>query len=158
MRNLPTTVVSGRVSKATKTKLQQLGKNGNVSDAVYYFISQKSNPVTSLEIDLFFAKENLTEKKLDLIEAEKAVADIEEKLDIAKAKTGNYDDELKLKKLAKDFIKKYEEDKLEMFEGKDIHEAMNISHKGLSHQAMDLGYTFNDIHNEILMQYNQKKM
>lgn len=38
MRNLPTTVVSGRVSKPTKAKLQQMGRN--VSDAVYYFISQ----------------------------------------------------------------------------------------------------------------------
>lgn len=156
MRNLPTTVVSGRVSKATKTKLQQMGRN--VSDAVYYFISQKSNPVTSLEIDLFFAKENLREKKLDLIEAERLVADIEEKLDIAKAKTGDYDDELKFKKLAKDFIRKYEKDALGKYAGKNINEAIDMSRKGLVHQAMDLGYNFNDIHNEILMQYNQKKM
>lgn len=148
--------MSGRVSEATKAKLQKSGRS--VSDAINYFVAQQTDPVASLEIELLYAKEDLKEKKLDVIESEQMIEQIEEKLDVAKAKTGLYDDELKLKKAAKDFIELYKEDTFGKFDGVNISEAMNISRKGLSSKARKLGYEFDDLHNEILELYNRKKM
>lgn len=157
MRNYyPKVVVSSRIGENIKSQIKHSGHT--TADAIYYFARQLNDPVGSLEIDLYFLNETLREKKLDLIELETQISLVEDKLDKAKENSDKYYPEVYLKGIAKKFIKKYEEDKLNAYEGKSIDEAINIARKGLVNEVSQYGFTYKDIKNEILDLYNRSKL
>lgn len=152
----PKVVISGRVSQGEKVKLEQTGHT--VPEAIHYFISQHADPVSALEVDVYFKKREIIDLKTDLIIKENELEKLESSLDSAKKASGKFYPELYLRNIAKDFIRKYEEDVMGAYKGKSIHDALNMSHKGLYKQVSVYGFSFDDIRNEVLCLYNKEKV
>ena len=147
----PKETISGRVTPEVKEKLRIIRKKKGytVGDIVSYRIDDFLDPVISKEIDIKFANERLTESKIDIISDEMNLESLNKELDELKKLDPDRYPEIKLQGLADEFLEKYH--RSPYFEGVDLDDALDMARKGLSRQCRDIGFSFEELVDEVKM-------
>lgn len=149
MRTGPAKVmVSGRVPEREKRKLKEMNKN--VTHAVHYFVDQVSDPIGSLEVDIYFLKQEINELKMELIVKEQYLDGLTNSLDEAKRKSPKYYPEVYLQEAASDFLRLFNTS--DYYKGMDIHDALDAARTGLVNKVKEHGFDFEDVVSEVLKQ------
>lgn len=148
----PKVMLSGRVPQIEKIKLQKSGKS--VAHAVHYFVEKVGDPVENIEIDIHFLKQEICDMKIDLIEKEQQLEELNAKLLEAKKSSRKHYPEIALKETADHFLHLFETN--EYYEGVNIHDAINSVRKSLTDRVRGDGFSFEDIYDEILKEYSRR--
>ena len=137
----PKVVVSGRVMQKEKDKLQKSGYS--VAETVTYFNKQYCEPVKALEIDIDFLNREIYELKMEIISKEMRLEELQKNLEKEKMKKPEFYPEIKLKKLAADFLHLFSTSSY--YEGVSIEDALDMARKGLIGKCRDIGFSFEEL-------------
>ena len=147
----PKETISGRVTPEVKEKLRIIRKKKGytVGDIVSYRINDFLDPVISKEVDLKFANDRLTESKMDIISEEMNVESLTQELDELKKRDPDRYPEIRLQALADEFLSQYHSSPY--FHDVELDDALEMARKGLSRQCRDIGYSFEELVDEVKM-------
>ena len=147
----PKETISGRVTPEVKEKLRIIRKKKGytVGDIVSYRINDFLDPVISKEVDLKFANDRLTESKMDIISEEMNVESLTHELDELKKRDPDRYPEIRLQALADEFLDKYHSSPY--FHDVELDDALEMARKGLSRQCRGIGYSFEELVDEVKM-------
>jgi hypothetical protein len=147
----PKETISGRVTPEVKEKLRIIRKKKGytVGDIVSYRINDFLDPVISKEVDLKFANDRLTESKMDIISEEMNVESLTQELDELKKRDPDRYPEIRLQALADEFLDKYNSSPY--FHDVELDDALEMARKGLSRHCRDIGYSFEELVDEVKM-------
>ena len=124
----PKVVVSGRVMRNEKDKLQKSGYT--VAETVTYFNKQYCEPVKALEIDIDFLKSEIFDLKMEIINKEMRLEELEKNLEKEKLKDPELYPEIKLKALAMEFLHQYNSSPY--YDGVDLDDALNMAYEAFT--------------------------
>jgi hypothetical protein len=142
----PKVVVSGRVLEKEKQKLQKSGYT--VAETVTYFNKQYCEPVKALEIDIDFLNREIFDLKMEIISKEMRLEELQKNLEKEKMKNPEFYPEIKLKKLAADFLHQFSTSPY--YDGVELVDALELARKGLSRKCRDIGFSFKELEDMVL--------
>ena len=146
IRPLKSEVVTAKLDPNEKAKLKKSGYNAR--QAIEYFNMAKGKPCENIEIDLHFMKQDLRSAKVNLMQKEYEIKELEEKLEELGGSKKEVSEDDKLNELIEEFVYMYHINPY--YEGISVEEAIELAHTGLARKAANLDLNFDHVKNQIM--------
>ena len=144
-------VVTAKLDPGEKAKLKKSGYNAR--QAIEYFNMARGKPCENIEIDLHFMKQDLRSTKVDMMQKEYMIKDLEERLEKLGGSEKEITEEDKLNELIEEFVYMYHINPY--YTDISVEEAVEMAHKGLARKADDLGYDFDYVKEKIIEDFGK---
>lgn len=151
IRPTKTEVVTAKLDPNEKAKLKKTGYNAR--QAIEYFNFVRGKPCENIEIDLHFMKQNLRSAKVDLMQKEYEIQELEERLEKLGGSKKEITDEDKLNEIVEEFVYMYHINPY--YDDIAVDEAIEIAHKGLARKAHKIGIEFDTLKEKIMQDFAQ---
>lgn len=144
-----TAMVTAKLDPNEKAKLQKTGYNAR--EAIEYFNMARGKPCENIEIDLHFMKKDLRSAKVNLMQKECEIKELEEKLEKLGGSVKELSQMDKLDEIIEEFVYMYHINPY--YEDISVEEAIELAHTGLARKANNLDLYFAYVKEQIMTKF-----